>query len=398
VNTLGAGNYTVQLTYAGDANYTAATAISASVQVGQGQPTIDWPTPSAMVYGASLSGVLNAQAMNGSTVVPGSAVYTATRAGGSPMAVTAGSVLAAGTYTLNVTITPTDTTDFKAASGSVILTVSQATASVALQASVNPVLTQNPVTLMATVSSTAGTPTGTVMFYNGTTALTSATNLNSNGVATLTTTSLPIGADSITAVYSGDTNFVSGTSSAVAENVEDFNLTVSTTQGSLSSITLNPGQTATYDLVVSPQAPATTFPALISLSLSGLPAGASATFNPSTLPAGSSSTPVTLTIQIPNQSATNAIPSKLQRTGLPVALGMLFLPFAARMRRTARRLRKIAVIAFVSIALAGSIFGLTGCGGKSSGFFGQSPQTYNLTVTATSGSLTHSTNVNLTVE
>jgi hypothetical protein len=40
---------------------------------------------------------------------------------------------------------------------------------------------------------------------------------------------------------------------------------------------------------------------------------------------------------------------------------------------------------------------LTGCG-SSTGFFASAPQTYNITITGTSGALTHSTTVTLTVQ
>jgi hypothetical protein len=42
--------------------------------------------------------------------------------------------------------------------------------------------------------------------------------------------------------------------------------------------------------------------------------------------------------------------------------------------------------------------GLTGCAAKDSGFFGQAEQTYNVQITASSGSLSHSTTVVLIVQ
>ncbi len=61
------------------------------------------------------------------------------------------------------------------------------------------------ITLTATVASQAGrnTPTGTVTFLDGATTLGTGT-LNASGVATFSTTTLPAGADSITASYGGD--------------------------------------------------------------------------------------------------------------------------------------------------------------------------------------------------
>jgi hypothetical protein len=83
---------------------------------------------------------------------------------------------------------------------------------------------------------------------------------------------------------------------------------------------------------------------------------------------------------------------------LPIALGLLLLPFAGRLRRTGRRWKGTAwlVVALAGAALAA---GLTGCGGSSSSNTSPPPpQSYTLTITATSGSLSHSTTVNLTVQ
>jgi hypothetical protein len=68
------------------------------------------------------------------------------------------------------------------------------------------------VTFTATVttsSSDAGTPTGTVSFYNGSTFLGRGT-LDGNGQATFTTSALPVGQDTIAAVYD-DANDSGGT-------------------------------------------------------------------------------------------------------------------------------------------------------------------------------------------
>jgi hypothetical protein len=49
------------------------------------------------------------------------------------------------------------------------------------------------------------------------------------------------------------------------------------------------------------------------------------------------------------------------------------------------------------VVSAAAIAGLTGCV-SSNGFFGQTQQSYNITVTLTTGSLSHSTNLTLTVQ
>jgi hypothetical protein len=74
------------------------------------------------------------------------------------------------------------------------------------------------VTITATVTSSAATPTGTVTFKVGTTTLSSNVAL-SGGKATITSTALPTGTDTITATYNGATGFTtsSGTTSEVMQ-------------------------------------------------------------------------------------------------------------------------------------------------------------------------------------
>ena len=104
------------------------------------------------------------------------------------------------------------------------------------------------VTLNATVAPSAGngTPTGTVTFMNGSAKLGSGT-LNSSGVATLTTTAIPVGNHSVTAVYSGDSSFAASTSPAVSVNI-----TAAVTQTSLSAFptVVTPGSTVTFTATV----------------------------------------------------------------------------------------------------------------------------------------------------
>ena len=79
-----------------------------------------------------------------------------------------------------------------------------------LSSSQNPSAVGQAVTFTATVSSSAGVPTGKVKFRRGAIGLGTVTR--SGGVATFTTTTLPAGSDPITANYLGTTNY--GTSSA----------------------------------------------------------------------------------------------------------------------------------------------------------------------------------------
>jgi hypothetical protein len=73
-----------------------------------------------------------------------------------------------------------------------------------------------------------------------------------------------------------------------------------------------------------------------------------------------------------------------------VALGLILLPFAGRLRNSAYRWRRLTVLVLAGAALA---VGLTGCL-----FTSATPQPFSLTVTAASGPLSHSTTVKLIVQ
>jgi hypothetical protein len=114
-----------------------------------------------------------------------------------------------------------------------------------LQSSLNPSVYGQGVVLTATVTSAGPMPTGPVTFKNGTTNIGTAT-LNS-GVAKLMKSTLPAGADSITALYNGDAASAKSTSAVLSQVVNK----ATTTTGIKSS--LNPsthGQAVTFSATV----------------------------------------------------------------------------------------------------------------------------------------------------
>ena len=95
--------------------------------------------------------------------------------------------------------------------------------STALTSSPNPSSLNQSVTFTATVTANApgsGVPTGTVTFKNGGATLGTGT-LNSSGVAMFSTSALPLGPNSITASYGGDTNFSGSASGALTQTVNN---------------------------------------------------------------------------------------------------------------------------------------------------------------------------------
>jgi hypothetical protein len=105
----------------------------------------------------------------------------------------------------------------------------RATTTTTVTTSKTPTVFGESVTFTATVTSPAGTPTGTVTFNDGATALGSGT-LNASGQATFTTSSLSVGSShSITAEYGGDPNFTGSASSPVSQQVSQVSTTTTVT-------------------------------------------------------------------------------------------------------------------------------------------------------------------------
>ena len=82
----------------------------------------------------------------------------------------------------------------------------------------NPSVFSQPVTLTATVTSSGGTPTGTVTFKDGITTIGSGT-LDATGHATLSISVLSADTHNITAVYLGDSSFNTSSSPVLSQVV-----------------------------------------------------------------------------------------------------------------------------------------------------------------------------------
>jgi hypothetical protein len=190
------------------------------------------------------------------------------------------------------------------------LVVSQSNSTTTLTSSANPSAIGASVTFTATVAAVSpgsGTPTGSVTFMaDGTTITGSPVTLNSSGGATITTSTLTAGSHSITAVYSGDTNFNTSTGT-LTQTVGAPAIT------SAASTTFTAGSAGTFTVT------ATGFPTptLSESSTDTLPTGVS--FNAATgvlsgTPAAGSANTYTL-----HFTATNTVSSAAQTFTLSVA-------------------------------------------------------------------------------
>src|SRR5262249_33676760 len=107
-----AGTYAVQATFSSaDPNYAGATGTGTLV-INRATPVLTWADPAAITYGTPLG----ATQLDATADVAGTFSYTPA----------AGAVLGAGTHTLAVPFTPTDTADYTGVTRTVTLTVNQA--------------------------------------------------------------------------------------------------------------------------------------------------------------------------------------------------------------------------------------------------------------------------------
>jgi hypothetical protein len=248
------GTATLHAVYSGDYNYLSSTSNSLAMNV-------SGPLATATTLGASAS----VTAVGGgvtltASLTPASAAGTVTFYNGSTAIGTAS--VNAGVATLNTTFSASGNITLKAifaanaswetsTSNQVSLFVSGNTPdTVVLQAAPTSLIIGYSATLTATVS--PANASGTVSFYDGTSAI-GVTRI-AGGTATFVNTFMTAGSQSLTAVYSGDTTYISNTSSPVTLNVSNPGSTPTTTTLTLSEYSSYMGDTVTLTAKVNPSA------------------------------------------------------------------------------------------------------------------------------------------------
>ena len=234
-----------------------------------------------------------------------------------------------------------------------------------------------PVTFTARTQATGVVPTGTASFLEGNTLLGTAP-LDGTGTAHLTLANLASGAHSVTASFSGNNLFQDSSSAPVLVNIGgDFQFTPN-----VPSITVGRGSSSDVMLTVSPRDGfngAVTFNCLA-------PAGISCTFNPATINVTQNPATSRLTV-----TASTAATNKHEGLGLPFltfgAFGTVLLGFG----------RKTRAFLMVGAILTLGLF-LVACGGYNKQASGTPPHTATITLSATAGSVSHSTTVSVTVQ
>jgi hypothetical protein len=276
-------------------------------------------------------------------------------------------------------------------SAPVSITITKGNPMVRVVANLASTVTTVPVTLTALILPIGGgiAPTGTVQFFDGTTALGQPVVIGnpsgnvSQGVAQVTLASQ--GTHSITAQYSGDNIFNSAASLANSVAVSaPFGFTGTTVQ------TIMAGQTATYNLFLNQ----TNFTGMVSIVCSGAPGGATCAANPSTvsLTPASANTPVTVTVS--NTANAQLTPGPFGNA--PFVFAAVFAGLVLGARRKPKQ-------AFLLMLAALLLVGISSCGGHASTPPPPPPPPTNatLTVAATSagpsGTLSSSISLSLTI-
>ena len=384
-NSTGTATATVTVTPASTTVNVANTLdVTVAVSGGSGNPTGSVTLKSG-TYTSAITNLISGSAtitIPGNKLAVGVDTLTATYSGDGTYAT------ASGTATVTVdaaTLTPTTTT----------LTVDNA----------SPTQGTN-ITLTATVAPSAAT--GTVTFNDGTTKL--GTGTLASGTATFQTSSLSVGAHTITVVYGGDTSYASSTSTAVTVTVAAPIKGSFTMALSPSTLTVSRGSSGNETLTLTPangykgtvQFSVTTSDnnALANLCVF---AGTGFDTNGNLQVTGSSAVSGTVQIDTNASDCTSTTGGAIRMAGphgvrllprggaahasnqkssgsVPAGLAFAGLLLAGLLGRSSRKLRGLACV----IALTAIAFGLSACGstsgGGSSGVSNPPKGTYTITI------------------
>ena len=254
----------------------------------------------------------------------------------------------AGTYTIVPSVIGANLADYTIAATNGTLTILPASTTTTFA------LSNQNLTITATVSSTsAGAPTGSVMFYAGQTLL--GTGSLSGGTASISLTSFPGGDASLSAQYGGDGNFAASTSASIP---------VLTFAAGNTSLTIPSSGSATDNFSV---AVPSGYSGTLQFSCTGLPQNTSCSFLPASVTFSGTATTANTVLALTtgglarmDSTPLRDIRSHAIRWAMLALPGLLPLMFTRR-RRLVARMRTILVL----LVLCGAGLWTTGCGGGS---------------------------------
>ena len=265
VSYAGPGSHTISGVYSGDANFNTSTSANLTQTVNKGSTTTGLTSsvnPSvsgeSVTYTATVTVTAPASGTPTGTLdfqdagVSICGVLAVSLAGTASCTVTYG---AAGSHTITG-IYSGDANFLTSTSAPVIQTVNQDSTTTSLSSSANPSVSGEVVTYTATVTADvpgSGTPTGTATFQDGGANIAGCVNRTLvAGIATCGGTYAGVGSHSITAVYSGDPDFLSSTSATLSQTVNPDPTTSALSSSANPSVS---GQSVTYTATVMANAP-----------------------------------------------------------------------------------------------------------------------------------------------
>jgi hypothetical protein len=264
----GVGTHVVIATYSGDPNFTASTSPVLTQTVNPGATSTEVTSsvnPSVsgepLAYTATVSAVIPASGTPIGTAEFLDGASTIAGCGARPLVggVASCNVVYPGVGSHAITVIYSGEPNFTGSASSLVTqTVNTAATETSLVSSVNPSVTGQSVTITATVNVTApgsGMPTGAVSFLDdgATIAGCAADPVIGTGIATCVDAFVAAGAEAITAVYSGDPNFLSSTSPMLTQTINQgatATVVVSSVDPSLS------GESVSYTAAVTAVVPA----------------------------------------------------------------------------------------------------------------------------------------------
>src|SRR6185369_15956088 len=258
------GAHTITAEYGGESSFNSSTSSALTQTVNKADTTntvVSSANPPAFAQSVTCSATGTANAP-GSGTPTGSVVFTldgsdvATNAvNGSGVATFTTAALMLGSHTVAASYLGDGNYNLSAGSLSPDQTVNKADTTTVVSSSSNPSVFGQGVTFTATVSATApgsGTPSGTVQFKIDGSDFGSPVSLSGGSASSGTIATLPVGPHVITAVYSGDGNFLAGTSADSTQTVNKAN----TTSAVSSSFTPSAfGQSVSFTVTVGANAP-----------------------------------------------------------------------------------------------------------------------------------------------
>jgi hypothetical protein len=219
-SSLAVGSHSITASYAGDANFSPSTSVVVSETIIKNTTTAAVTSnlnPSTYGQAVTLTAAVSSPGAtptgtvtfkNGTT-----SMGQVTLVNGVGTLTTA--TLSAGTSLITVVYSG-DGASSSSTSPALSQVVNIAPTATVIGSSLNPSTSGQSVKFTATVTSSNGTPTGTVTFTQGATTLGTATLVGGN--AGLSTTALASGSDVITATYNGTASFA-GSSATFTQNV-----------------------------------------------------------------------------------------------------------------------------------------------------------------------------------